>query len=77
MNKKIKELGEKAGFVPWDNEPWNPGDVFDWSSRYDDALQKFAELIINECGIIADDYRDIHLATKPSDTMKIVFFGKI
>ena len=47
MNEKIKELGIKAGFEPWGNESWNPGDVFDWSSRYDNELEEFAKLIIN------------------------------
>ena len=49
MNKRIKELAEQAGFVLWQDEPWNPGDVIDWSCRYDDELKKFAELIVAEC----------------------------
>jgi len=32
----------------WGNEPWNPGDVVDWSARYDDELQRFADLYVNE-----------------------------
>jgi len=49
MNERIKELTEHAGFVLWGDEEWNPGDVVDWSSRYDDELEKFAELIVQEC----------------------------
>ena len=49
MNERIRELAEQAGFVMWQNEPWNPGDVVDWSVRYDDELKKFAELIVREC----------------------------
>ena len=49
MNEKIKELGIKAGFEPWRDEAWNPGDVFDWSSRYDNELEEFAKLIIKDC----------------------------
>jgi hypothetical protein len=45
----IKEIAEKAGFILWENEDWNPGDVIDWSTRYDDELAKFAELIVREC----------------------------
>ena len=51
MNKRIKELAERAGFVLWGDESWNPGDVIDWSSRYDDELLKFAELMVKECGV--------------------------
>lgn len=54
MNDKIKQLAEQAGFMLWANEPWNPGDVVDWSCRYDNELQKFAELIICECSNIAE-----------------------
>ena len=49
MNKRIKELAEQAGFMLWGKETWNPGDVVDWSARYDEELEKFAELIIREC----------------------------
>jgi len=49
MNKQIKELTKRAGFVLWKNEAWNPGDTVDWSCRYDDELEKFAELIVKEC----------------------------
>ena len=48
MNERIKQLAEQAGFMLWDEEPWNPGDVIDWSTRYDDELKKFSELIIQE-----------------------------
>ena len=49
MNKRIKTLAETAGFVLWDKEPWNPGDIVDWSCKYDTELQRFAELIVQEC----------------------------
>jgi hypothetical protein len=49
MNTRIKELAERAGFVLWADEPWNPGDVIDWSNRYDAELEKFAQLLIDEC----------------------------
>jgi hypothetical protein len=49
----IKEIAEKAGFILWENEDWNPGDVIDWSTRYDDELAKFAELIVRECVEVA------------------------
>jgi len=45
MNERIKELAEKAGFVLWQDEAHNPGDVIDWASRYDEELVKFAELV--------------------------------
>lgn len=44
---------------------WDKFDDYDQK-----ALEKFAELIVRECGMIADDYRDEHLRSLPSDTMK-------
>jgi hypothetical protein len=60
MNERIKKLAEQAGFCMWKDEPWNPGDVIDWSSRYDNELEKFAELIVKECAWLVDE-NDISL----------------
>ena len=49
MNEKFKLLAVLAGFNLWQDEEWNPGDVVDWSCRYDDELEKFAELIVKDC----------------------------
>jgi len=54
MNERIKELADEAGFVLWAAESWNPGDVIDWSCRYDTEFKKFAELIIRECMRMCD-----------------------
>ena len=56
MNERIKKLAEQAGFCMWKDEPWNPGDVIDWSCRYDKELEKFAELIIKDCDQYARCY---------------------
>jgi hypothetical protein len=49
MNKKIKKLAKKAGFVIWGDEPWGPGKGnIDWSSNYDNELKKFAKLVRKE-----------------------------
>ena len=67
MNELIKELAEKAGFILWGNESWNPGDTIDWSCRYDDELTKFVELIVIECAEIAskaEPYRSNDLIKK-------------
>ena len=58
MNKKkftpqLKKLAKKSGFILWTDEEWNPGDVVDWGSRYDDELVKFARLIVKECAEVA------------------------
>jgi len=53
MNERIKKLAEQAEFCMWKDEPWNPGDVIDWSARYDKELEKFAELIVRECAEVA------------------------
>ena len=58
MNERIRGLAEQAGFVMWGDESWNPGDVVDWSSSYDNELKKFAELIIQECLNICEDMGD-------------------
>ena len=47
MNENVKNLAEFAGFILWGTEEWNPGDIVDWSSRYDNELIKFATLIVD------------------------------
>ena len=54
MNAKILELAKQAGFIMWNDESCNPGDVIDWSSRYDEEFVKFAELIVNECAGVVE-----------------------
>lgn len=50
MNKRIEELAQEAGFCFWTDESWKPeGATIDWSSNYDDQLQRFAELVVTEC----------------------------
>ena len=49
MNDRIKQLAEKAGFILWGEEIWNPGDAIDWSSRYDAELTRYTEFLIQEC----------------------------
>ena len=61
MNKEkftpqLKELAKEAGFILWEDEDYNPGDVVDWATRYDDELVKFAKLVANECANICDSY---------------------
>jgi hypothetical protein len=48
MNKNVKNLVKRAGFALWGNEDWNPGDVVDWSSRYDNELVKYTYLLVKE-----------------------------
>ena len=45
MNKKIQKLAEQCGFRS------NP-DIYDRNQSFD--IEKFAELIVNECADIAD-----------------------
>ena len=49
MDDKVKQLAKQAGFIMWGSEYWNPGDVVDWSCRYDSELERFTELVVNEC----------------------------
>ena len=56
MKDKVKQLAEQAGFVLWNDEDWKPeSQVIDWSSVYDKELEKFAELIVRECGQVLVD----------------------
>jgi len=65
MNDKIKELLEKAGFGLWADEDWNPGDIVDWSARYDDEMNRFVQLLVDECVSIASEETDpIRMAEK-------------
>jgi len=50
MNDQIKQLAEEAGFLLWEDEPWKPeGAIIDWSSNYDEVLNRYTELIVREC----------------------------
>jgi hypothetical protein len=51
MNKKLQELADQAGFIFWtEEEDWGPGPGnIDWSADYAVELEKFAELIVEEC----------------------------
>jgi len=47
MNKRIKKLASKAGFVMWKDEYYRPeGAVVDWAADYDEELEEFANLIV-------------------------------
>jgi hypothetical protein len=59
MNERIEKLAEQCGFRS------NP-DVYDRNQSFD--IEKFAELIVRECGLIADV--NIEGSTYPSFLMK-------
>jgi hypothetical protein len=49
MNKKIKKLLNKAGFIFWGEEPWKPaGAVIDWSCEYDRDMELFVKLLVED-----------------------------
>jgi len=48
MNDNIKRLAEQAEFVLWADEDWNPGDVIDWASQYDDEFVRYTHLLIED-----------------------------
>jgi hypothetical protein len=48
MNENVKAIAKRAGFVLWGNEEWNPGDVIDWASRYDDEFVRYTQLLVQE-----------------------------
>lgn len=49
MNKKLKSLAEKSGFLLWEGESWNQGEVIDWSSNYDKEIENLYNNILKEC----------------------------
>ena len=49
MKLRFIEFAQKSGFCLWKGESWNPGDIVDWSCRYDKELQRFFEFTIREC----------------------------
>ena len=62
-NQKIRDLAVQAGVGEW-------GDSVVPAMM---DIEKFAELLIKECGIIADKYKDDHLFSFPSEEMKRYF----
>ena len=74
MNENVKELAKRAGFVLWGNESWNPGDVIDWSSRYDDQFVKYTQLLVNEVLRLQREGTDVanHFGTEPAPAMESI-----
>ena len=74
MNDNIKELAKRAGFVLWGNESWNPGDVIDWSSRYDNEFIKYTQLLVNEVLRLQREGTDVanYFGTEPAPAMETV-----
>ncbi len=48
MNKRLNRLIDQAGFIKFTVEE-DPETPIDWSCDYTEELNKFAELIIQEC----------------------------
>lgn len=48
MNENLTNLAKRAGFILWEDEEWNPGDVVDWGSRYDNELLEYTRLLIKD-----------------------------
>lgn len=56
MNKQIKKLAKRAGFVFWSNEAHGPGPGhIDWSCDYDKEFDKFCDLLIQRIARIASE----------------------
>lgn len=74
MNENVKDLVKRAGFVLWDNEPHNPGDVVDWASRYDTQLIEYTRLLVNEVLRLQREGTDVanYFGTQPAPSMESV-----
>jgi hypothetical protein len=62
MNERIRELAEQAGLHLDKN-----GDIIWSKTRYNFEVEKFAMLIIEKCGEIADDHSDHGIISYPID----------
>lgn len=52
MNEYVKNVAKEAGFVLWDDEDINPRNyVVDWSTIYDEQLEKFAKIIAKDVAL--------------------------
>lgn len=49
MHKKFKSIAKKSGFIFWKDEPWNRGEIVDWGTNYDNELQTYGKLVVEEC----------------------------
>jgi hypothetical protein len=54
MNERIRELAEQAGIGFWGNRII----IFDFSADCEEVIQKFAELVVNECAQFVEDKFD-------------------
>lgn len=53
MNRQIKRLVKKSGFILWqENEA--PGGHIDWSCDYDQEFKMYTEMLIRECASMAE-----------------------
>ena len=70
MKQIYREIAENSGFLLWGNESWNPGDVIDWSSRYDEELERFAEAIVQRCIGVLETRKDSPIIVNAIKEMK-------
>lgn len=60
LNRKLRKIAKKAGFIFWSDELYGPGkNYIDWGSVYDAEMVNFANLLIEKCAKLADDGKDI------------------
>ena len=55
MNERIRQLAERAGFIHFSPDEDSDTSI-DWSCDYTQELAKFAELIIEECAEMGDNF---------------------
>lgn len=57
MNENFIKLADEAGFCFWRDEPWNPGDIIDWASRYDDEFNRYSIALVLECCKVLETWK--------------------
>ena len=74
MNENVKDLAKRAGFVLWGNESWNPGDVVDWASSYDNELVAYTRFLVNEVLRLQAEGTDVanYYGVEPAPAMESI-----
>lgn len=57
MNRQVKKLAKKSGFIFWDGEPWAPPgeNNIDWSCDYSEEFEAYTRMIVQQCAYMANE----------------------
>ena len=62
MNERIRELAEQATIITsYQYQTWEDRTAIDYKGQFD--KEKFAELIVRECAVVAIDHMELNEGT--------------